>query len=125
MAIKPTTGNLADWYWWQVNAPVWATHWNEKDGTWFDSATGHMPDPRFLHPRPEKPTKSALDVQEGGSHYKSCKIQPVEYIHANGLGYFEGCVLKYITRWKDKNGVEDLKKARHFLALLIELEEAD
>ena len=61
MAIKPTTGNLADWYWWQVNAPVWATHWNEKDGAWFDSATGHMPDPRFLHSRPEKPATGRKD----------------------------------------------------------------
>ena len=65
---------------------------------------------------------SALDVQTGGSHYKDLKIQPVEYIHANGLGFCEGSVIKYITRWRAKNGVEDLKKARHFIDLLIELE---
>ena len=65
---------------------------------------------------------TALTVQEGGNHYKDMPIQPVEYIHANKLGYFEGCVIKYVSRWKKKNGIEDLKKARHFIDLLIELE---
>lgn len=66
---------------------------------------------------------SALSTQEGGNHYKSMKIQPVEYIYENSIGYFEGCVIKYVSRWKAKNGIEDLKKARHFLDLLIEFEE--
>lgn len=65
---------------------------------------------------------SALSTQEGGDHYKKLKIQPVEYIHANGLGYFEGSVIKYVTRWRSKNGIADLRKARHFIDLLIELE---
>ena len=69
-----------------------------------------------------KAAPSALDTQEGGSHYKTLAIQPVEYIHANKIGYFEGCVIKYVTRWRSKNGLEDLKKARHFIDLLIELE---
>ena len=66
--------------------------------------------------------QTALSTQEGGSHYKDLKIQPVEFIHANGIGYFEGNVIKYITRWRAKNGIEDLKKARHYIDLLIELE---
>jgi hypothetical protein len=66
--------------------------------------------------------KSALDVQEGGDHYKSLKIQPVEFIHANGINYIEACVIKYICRHKKKNGLEDLKKAKHFIELLMELE---
>ena len=66
---------------------------------------------------------SALDSQEGGSHYKDCAIQPVEYIHANGIGYMEGNVIKYVSRWRSKNGLEDLKKARHYIDLLIELEQ--
>lgn len=66
--------------------------------------------------------QSALAVQEGGNHYKSLAIQPVEYIHANGLGYCEGAVVKYVSRWRAKNGLEDLRKARHFIDLLIELE---
>lgn len=65
---------------------------------------------------------SAINSQIGGSHYKQCAIQPVEYIHANGLGYFEGNVLKYITRWRDKGGTADLEKAKHYIELLIELE---
>jgi len=66
---------------------------------------------------------SALDHQEGGTHYAKLKIQPIEYIHANGLGFAEGSIIKYVTRWRDKNGIADLKKARHFLDLLIELEQ--
>lgn len=66
---------------------------------------------------------SALDMQVQGDHYKKLKIQPVEYIYANGIGYFEGNVIKYVTRWRDKNGVADLLKARHYIDLLLELEE--
>lgn len=66
---------------------------------------------------------SALEHQEGGDHYKTKPIQPVEYCMANGIGFMEGSVIKYVTRWKDKGGVQDLKKARHFLDLLIEYEE--
>ncbi len=62
-------------------------------------------------------------TQVGGSHYVGMAIQPVEYIHRNNLGFIEGCVVKYISRWRNKNGVEDLRKARHFIDLLIELEE--
>lgn len=65
---------------------------------------------------------AALTTQVGGNHYKDMPIQPVEYIHKNGIGYFEGCIIKYVSRWRKKNGVEDLKKARHFLDLLIEFE---
>ena len=72
-------------------------------------------------PGHQKPT-SALDVQEGGDHYRTMKIQPVEYIHANGLPFIEGCVVKYVSRWRSKGGVKDLEKARHFIDLLIELE---
>jgi hypothetical protein len=69
----------------------------------------------------EPPT--ALGHQEGGDHYKAMKIQPIEFIHANGIPFAEGCVIKYVSRWRSKNGLADLKKARHFLDLLIELEE--
>jgi hypothetical protein len=65
---------------------------------------------------------SALETQEGGQHYKQWKIQPIEFIHANGLPYIEGNIIKYIMRHKFKNGLEDLKKARHYLDILIELE---
>jgi hypothetical protein len=67
---------------------------------------------------------SALQRQEGGSHYKDMAIQPVEYILRNGIGFAEGNVIKYVSRWRVKGGVEDLKKARHYLDLLIEEEQA-
>ena len=65
----------------------------------------------------------ALDVQEGGNHYKEMAIQPVEYIMANGIGFVEGSVIKYVSRWRAKGGVQDLRKARHFLDLLIEAQQ--
>ena len=61
------------------------------------------------------------DIQHGGDHYKKQPIQPWDYIAANELGYFEGNVVKYVSRWKDKGGVEDLRKARHYIEKLIEL----
>lgn len=63
---------------------------------------------------------SAKDTQVGGNHYVKYAIQPYEYVTANNLGMIEGNVVKYVTRWKDKNGVEDLKKALHSLQWLIE-----
>lgn len=63
----------------------------------------------------------ANDKQVSGTHYKDKDIQPWDYIAYNNLGYFEGNVVKYVSRWKDKDGVEDLKKARHYLDKLIEL----
>jgi hypothetical protein len=65
---------------------------------------------------------SPLDVQVDGDHYKQMKIQPVEFIHANGIPYLEGNVIKYISRWRNKNGMADLEKAKHYIELLIELE---
>lgn len=65
---------------------------------------------------------SALDIQVAGNHYKDLAIQPVEYIHANNIGYFEGNVIKYVSRWRAKNGIKDLEKAKHYIELLIELE---
>jgi hypothetical protein len=63
-----------------------------------------------------------LDVQVDGNHYKQMKIQPVEFIHANGIPYLEGNVIKYVSRWRNKNGMADLEKAKHYIELLIELE---
>jgi hypothetical protein len=64
----------------------------------------------------------ANDTQVGGDHYKSKEIQPWDFIAANGIGYFEGNIVKYISRWRDKNGLDDLLKARHYLDKLIEIE---
>lgn len=64
----------------------------------------------------------ALDVQEGGDHYSKHKIQPIEYIHANGLDFLSGNIIKYATRHKDKNGAEDIRKIIHYAELILELE---
>lgn len=69
-----------------------------------------------------KAPDSPLNQQVGGDHYKKYKIQPVEYNHANNLDFFQGNVVKYITRFRDKNGKVDLEKAKHIIELLIELE---
>jgi len=64
----------------------------------------------------------ALKQQVGGNHYKSCNIQPVEYIYANKLDYFEGNVIKYITRHRTKGeGKKDIEKAIHYAELILEL----
>ena len=65
---------------------------------------------------------SANDKQVGGSHYMSKGIQPIEYILANQLDFCEGNIVKYATRWKDKGGVEDLRKIKHYCDFLIERE---
>lgn len=65
--------------------------------------------------------KTVPKKQVGGNHYQSA-IQPVDYINANNLGFLEGNVIKYITRYKRKGGVEDLRKARHYLDMLIQQE---
>ena len=66
---------------------------------------------------------SKLREQVGGDHYSKLAIQPVTYINANGLSYLQGNVIKYVTRYKDKNGLQDLEKAKHYIEMLIELEE--
>jgi hypothetical protein len=67
---------------------------------------------------------SANDKQIGGDHYQS-PIPCWDFIAANNIGYFEGTAIKYLTRWRKKGGVEDLRKAIHFLEKLIEIETAN
>jgi len=55
--------------------------------------------------------------QIGGTHYKDHKIQPYEFIQANNLDYLQGVIIKYIVRYKDKNGIEDLDKIIHYCEL--------
>lgn len=65
---------------------------------------------------------SALDTQVGGDHYKQMQIQPVEFCHANQIGFTEGNVIKYVTRHKQKNGADDIRKAIHCCRLLLKME---
>jgi hypothetical protein len=61
-------------------------------------------------------------TQVGGIHYEKMKIQPAEYIHANGLDFFEGNIVKYITRHRYKNGAEDIKKAIDYCKIILKLD---
>jgi hypothetical protein len=63
---------------------------------------------------------SAFKKQEGGSHYKGLAIQPYDYIQGNGLDWGSGNVVKYISRHKQKNGAEDVRKAIHYCEMILE-----
>lgn len=67
---------------------------------------------------------SSLEVQVGGTHYKEMEIQPVEFIHKNNIPFIEGNIIKYVCRWRKKNGLKDLDKAKHYIQMLIDLETA-
>jgi hypothetical protein len=69
--------------------------------------------------------KSALETQVGGDHYKDLAIQPAVYSTKNNLGFLAGTVVKYISRYKNKNGKQDLEKIKHVCDLLIALEYGD
>jgi hypothetical protein len=68
---------------------------------------------------------SALNKQEGGSHYKDMAIQPVEFITKNNISFLEGNVIKYVCRHASKNGKQDIEKAIHYLELIKELHYGD
>ena len=64
----------------------------------------------------------ASNQQVKGTHYKNFVIQPTEFIHKNNLSFIQGNIIKYVMRYKFKNGLEDLEKAKHYIDLLIEWE---
>ncbi len=68
----------------------------------------------------EKIIQPCREEQVGGTHYKDMKIQPIEFIMGNNLSYNQGNVVKYVCRYKDKNGIEDLKKAKQYIDFMIE-----
>jgi hypothetical protein len=71
----------------------------------------------------EKATyRNPLKTQEGGTHYKGMSIQPAEFIHANNIPYLEANVIKYLCRHREKGGIDDLRKAQHYIDLLIHFE---
>lgn len=65
---------------------------------------------------------SVNEKQIGGKHYKDFTMQPWDVVLDWELGYLDGTALKYIARWREKNGIQDLEKAIHFLEKLIETE---
>jgi hypothetical protein len=88
-----------------------------------ECAGGHAP--RTVGGADEGPSVSgsgALASQVGGDHYAKLAIQPVEYIHRNGLDFLQGNIVKYATRHKSKGGAEDVRKIIHYARLILELE---
>lgn len=71
--------------------------------------------------KPHRATEKATDKQIGGKHYQSYSIQPIEFIVANKLSFIQGCIIKYICRFENKNGIEDLEKIKHYCDLQIQL----
>ena len=70
--------------------------------------------------------KSALlHNSPNGTHYKGFKIEPIQYIEENNLGFHEGNVVKYVSRWRHKDGLADLRKAKFYIERLIELAESE
>lgn len=84
-----------------------------------DNDVGYYVTPETTSKHFDNPWKT----QVGGNHYAKYPIQPTEYIIKNRLPFCEGNVIKYTTRWRDKGGIEDLRKARHYLDILISEEE--
>ncbi len=82
----------------------------------------HASDLVLVNGKEETQTYNPLIAQEGGGHYKNRGIQPLEYTMQNNLSFCEGNVVKYISRYKSKNGIEDLAKVIHY-ALLASYEE--
>ena len=70
----------------------------------------------------EAQVNNPLNTQVGGNHYKSLKIQPIEYIHANGLDFLSGNIVKYASRHKYKNKAEDVRKIIHYAQLILKLD---
>lgn len=65
--------------------------------------------------KPQIGSMNPDEEQIGGRHYKKLAIQPWDYVLANNLDYFQGSIIKYVTRWRDKGWTQDLHKAKHFL----------
>ena len=90
--------------------------------TWYDHKTRVKLVNDSLNNEPTfTPVNSSLDIQEGGDHYKKYKIQPIEFCFVNNIPVLEANAQKYILRHADKNGMGDLRKARHYLELMAEM----
>lgn len=63
-----------------------------------------------------------MKQQVGGNHYSNLPIQPIEYIHANKLGFIEGNIIKYVSRHQNKGKAEDIKKVIHYAKMLLKME---
>lgn len=85
---------------------------------WMDDALNKIEE-EMKNEYEKKDSDDDCDKQVGGNHYEKMKISPLEYIQKNNLGFCEGNIIKYVSRWEDKGGIEDLKKAKHYINILI------
>lgn len=96
-------------------------HFREAGGgrtlTWFDGDDNCIPATYSIYA-----LSSGEHKQVGGDHYQGTSMQPFDVIDAFGLDFYEGSAIKYLLRWRKKNGVEDLEKAKHYIEILIEKE---
>ena len=97
--------------------------WNEQNNAVVNTTT--QPTQQELRTEGTKAVQQevkATDTQVGGNHYTKLAIQPMRYSMENGLDALQHTVIKYVTRFRDKNGIEDLEKAKHCIDMLIEFE---
>lgn len=97
---------------------VWQRHTHPEELPFIDDESLQSLNDQYAEI--ETVRQSAWKKQEGGSHYKNLKIQPMQYALENKLDYAQANVVKYVTRHKEKNGKEDLLKAIHNIELMIE-----
>ena len=104
---------------WNVGISIWSDGWNvwNKHGLLYRNSIW------MERLEEEEINIKASETQIGGSHYSKMAIQPTEFIHKNNLSFIQGNVIKYVCRYKSKGGLQDLNKAKHYIDLLIELEE--
>lgn len=105
-----------------VTRDEFVKRWNERIHSETNATT--PPAQQESHTEETKPIQqvSATDTQIGGDHYTKLAIQPMRYSMENGLDALQHTVIKYVTRFRDKNGIEDLEKAKHCIDMLIEFE---
>ena len=106
-----------------VHRDEFMKRWNERIHSETDTTT--PPAQQEAHTEETKPIQQELkatETQIGGDHYTKLAIQPMRYSMENGLDALQHTVIKYVTRFRDKNGIEDLEKAKHCIDMLIEYE---
>ncbi len=127
MVLPQTHGHLTEWKvishekddCYKVKCIKGNKHWAENETEYWD-----LPDDILVEIIETDMTQIETDNQIGGKHYTELAIQPDEYAHKNGLSFMQGNAIKYITRYKFKNGKEDLLKAISVIQKLIEFEYA-
>jgi hypothetical protein len=102
----------------------WCIHSDEKESQIDKAALLREPTPQCCEEIPCRfvDEKSPLETQIGGDHYTKLAIQPMQYSMKNKLDPLQHTIIKYVTRFRDKNGIEDLEKAKHCIDMLIEFE---